>query len=101
MQDYYIKTTSEHELWTKLSQLGLARWIEEIQQYEPMGINLDIIGTVYKPTGKMITTAEGFNFPEQLPLDGFHANIRGTLTEEQHAALPLIAAPATPYRVWA
>jgi hypothetical protein len=35
------------------------------------------------------------------PLDGFHANLRGELSAEQIAQLPLIEAPQAPYRVWA
>jgi len=100
MNDYYIKTSNEQELWTILSQLGLAQWLEDSQQFISVGINLDIIGTIYKPTENVITTTDGMQILEQLPIEGFHANIRGTLTEEQQLALPLISAPVTPYRVW-
>lgn len=102
MNDYYIKTSSEQELWTTLTQLGLAQWAEDAQRFIPIGINLDIIGTIYKSTDNMnmMMTAEGVQFVEQIPIDGFHANIRGILTEEQQSALPLISAPVTPHRVW-
>jgi hypothetical protein len=36
-----------------------------------------------------------------LPIDGWHVNIKADLTAEQEAALPLITAPTTPYRIWA
>lgn len=31
---------------------------------------------------------------------GYHANLRGVLTDEQKAALPIIPTPANPVRVW-
>jgi hypothetical protein len=36
---------------------------------------LDVIGTIYKPTGKMLQSDEG-EFPEMAPLPGYHANVR-------------------------
>jgi hypothetical protein len=101
MKDFYLKTNTEKELWDHLVALDLAVWVEETSRFQPRGINLDIIGTIYEPTGNAITTAGGYQFPETVAVPGFHANIRADLTEEQQAQLPLVAAPATPYRVWA
>ena len=36
---------------------------------------IDVIGTIYKPTGEMITTDEG-EVPEMAPVEGWHANVR-------------------------
>ena len=33
-----------------------------------------VIGTIYKPTGKMLTDDEGMEYPETSPIDGFHVN---------------------------
>jgi hypothetical protein len=101
MQDYYLKTNNEQELWDCLVALDLAFWSNEFSKFYPKDINLDIIGTIHKPTGNMIINIDGFSMPETQELPGYHANIRGSLTEEQQAQLPLIAAPATPHRVWA
>jgi hypothetical protein len=103
MTDFYLKTNDLHELWDLLLAQDLAEMItspDGSTDYVAKNIALDIIGTIFKPTGNMITSGD-LTFPEQLPIDGFHANIRGDLTLEQQAALPLISAPATPYRVWA
>ena len=103
MQDYYLKTTDIQTLWNLLLEQGLAETVTDPEgrpHNVAKGIALDIIGTIYKPTGNMVTSGD-LTFPEQLPVEGFHANIRGDLTSEQQAALPLISAPATPYRVWA
>jgi len=88
-------------MWISLTDLGLAAYNEELGRHVPVNTNLDVIGTIYKATGTMLTTPEGFPYPELVPVDGFHANIRGGLTELQQAQLPLIEAPATPHRVWA
>lgn len=104
MQDFYLKTTDLNTMWNILLDLNLALVQQDMEgnpMYVPNGIALDIIGTIYKPTGNMITLEGGFQVEEQLPIDGFHANIRGALTEEQVARLPLVNPPATPYRVWA
>jgi hypothetical protein len=38
---------------------------------------VDVVGTIYKPTGKMLTTPEG-EVPEMAPLEGWHVNVRHT-----------------------
>jgi hypothetical protein len=104
MNDYYLKTTDLETLWNLLLELDLATTITNPDASTvniPKGINLDIIGTIYKPTGHKVLDNNGYQIDEFKPLDGCHANIRGNLTLEQQAALPLIEAPATPYRVWA
>ena len=36
---------------------------------------VDVIGVIYKPTGKMLTTDEG-EVEETAPLEGWHVNVR-------------------------
>ena len=38
---------------------------------------VDVVGTIYKPTGKMLKTDEG-EVPEMAPIDGWHVNVRHT-----------------------
>jgi hypothetical protein len=75
---------------------GSFTWISKVQM-------LDIIGTIYQDTGNTLTDPEnGAEYPERSAIDGFHANLRvDELTDEQIAALPIVDAPATPYRKWA
>jgi hypothetical protein len=98
MQNYYLKFKDQAELETTLISLGLAEIYDE--QFIPK-TNLDVIGLIYKPTGLMITTEDGMKYPEMLPLEGWHANLKDALTLEQEVALPLIATPNAPYRKWA
>ena len=36
----------------------------------------DVVGIVYKPTGKMLKSVEG-EYPETKPVAGWHVNLRG------------------------
>jgi hypothetical protein len=124
MATYYLKATDEQALWEAMETAGLAykdydpedplnsrpadldmdaEWDGPSGAYEwrsetPM---LDIIGTMYRATGTMLTTEDGMEYPEMEAIDGYHANLREELTAEQEAALPTVDAPATPYRKWA
>ena len=124
MATYYLKATDEQALWTALEAANLAvkdydpedplnsrpddlgmdeEWVGPTGAYEWRSLSpmLDIIGTMYRETGNMLTTDDGMEYPETEAMDGFHANLRENLTAEQEAALPTIAAPATPQRIWA
>ena len=108
---YYLQATSEEALIQALEAANLYKKVysEWDEEGNPIGdfewqregqYDLDTIGTIYKPTGIMLTDEEGMEYPEMVALEGFHANIRG-ITAEQAAFLPTIDAPATPVRIWA
>ncbi len=59
---------------------------------------VDVIGVIYKPTGKMQTTDEG-PMPEMAPLEGWHVNVRHTAETPELEAFRVF--PATPSRMWA
>ena len=121
MQTYYLKAVDEQSLWEALEAAGLAHKQydtedplnvapeDDDETWEPTGAYewiadtpmLDIIGTIHFKTDNMLTDPEGFEYPEMEALDGYHANLRADLTDEQAAALPTIPAPTTPYRIWA
>lgn len=64
------------------------------------GINLDVIGVISVPTGET-KKVDDRDVPVFVPLPGYHANVRGDLTEEQLVLLPVIPKPNNPRRVWA
>lgn len=100
--DYYLRANDEQHLWQALSAAGLT--VETEEGPRAQGIDLDIIGVIYRETGAMITANSPdqgeFTYPETEPIPGFHANLRGDLSEEQIALLPLIDKPTTPVRIW-
>ena len=59
---------------------------------------VDVVGTIYKPTGEMIQTDEG-EVPEMAPLDGWHVNVRHTAETPELEAFRVF--PETPSRMWA
>lgn len=59
---------------------------------------IDVIGTIYKPTGKMITTDEG-EVPEMVPVEGWHVNVRHTAKAPNLTAYQIF--PKSPVRGWA
>ena len=59
---------------------------------------VDVIGAIYKPTGKMIKTDEG-DMPEMTPVEGWHVNVRHT--SEMPELKAWAVTPKTPCRVWA
>ena len=124
MATYYLKATDEQALWTALEAADLAvkdydpedplnsppadldmdaEWDGPSGAYEWRSLSnmLDIIGTMYRETGNMLTTDDGMEYPETEAISGYHANLREVLTDAQEAALPTVDAPATPYRKWA
>ena len=57
----------------------------------------DLIGVIHKPTGVMLTDAEGMQYPEMAALDGYHVNVLEVTPE----LAPYIVTPETPTRVFA
>ena len=123
-QTYYLRATSEAALWTALGEAGLAH--KEYDQTDPLNAApadlgpydtwdgpsgayewqsdtqmLDVIGPIYVKTGNTLTDPDGFEYDETQAVAGYHANLRESLAAEQVAALPTVAAPATPHRIWA
>ena len=59
---------------------------------------IDVIGTIWKPTGKVLKTKEG-PVDEMAPLDGWHVNVRHTAEAPELDAYKV--APKAPVRGWA
>jgi len=67
--------------------------------------SIDVVGTIYRPTGSTLTDDEGNEYPETAPLDGWHVNLR-LLNDEMLAEAEALAAeygtsPRNPAQVWA
>lgn len=116
MQDYYLKFTDEAEARAVLYRMvypGIAPWdVEAAEESDRQAIqvktepyevsnfaNIDHIGTIWKPTGKMLQTEEG-EVPEMAPLPGYHVNVR-VMGEDASSLEAYKVEPATPVRMWA
>ena len=118
--DFFLKLASEADMPTVLSAFYRQDTITEVdgETGEETVINvgdpyiimqtadyaIDIVGIISKPTGNILTDAEGNEYPEQAPIDGWHINIRllnDTLREVTEAIdLTNGTSPVTPSRVW-
>ena len=86
--DYYLKAASEAALMTALETAGVVKSytvkneqgvVVDTHFVTQPGYDLDVVGTIYKPTGNMIQQTGEFarEVPEMVALPGFHANLRG------------------------
>jgi hypothetical protein len=87
--DYFLRANTESILWDKLVEVGAAVEIQvkdqngnviETRHQANTGFVIDVIGTIYKPTGNMIQQTLDdavIEVPELSPIPGFHANLRG------------------------
>ena len=66
--------------------------------------SFDIVGLIHEPTGNMLTDADGMEYPEMAPIDGWHVNlrIRGDYMRDDAEALDTEygVEPTTPHRTW-
>lgn len=76
------------------AQADAALFNEQVPKYAAV----DVIGTIYAPTGKMLKIEDG-DVPEMAPIDGWHANVRHTAEMPELQAW--VVTPKTPVRVWA
>ena len=65
---------------------------------------MDVVGVIQKPTGNILTDADGNEYPEMAPIPGWHLNIR-LLNDNMRAEIEALDVahgvnPATPERVW-
>jgi hypothetical protein len=89
--DYCLKFADE--------ATGMAALYEgEGETMRPRYDAVDIIGTIYKPTGKVIKTPEG-PVDEMKPVEGWHANVRHRDPVPELEAVSVT--PTRPVRVWA
>lgn len=59
----------------------------------------DIIGTIYKESGAILTSLEGNEYPEMVALDGYHVNV---LPQDDMSLIePYIIVPSALSRVFA
>ena len=70
----------------------------EGEERRPKYAAIDVIGTIYKPTGKLLTTPEG-EVPEMAALEGWHVNVRHTGDAPELDAYKVT--PQNPVRGWA
>lgn len=98
MIDLYLKADNEIDMTAALKAAGFIADEESGALYH-LEAALDVIGTIYEPTGETMTL-EGETIPVTGPVPGYHVNVR-TTSETLAAALESFRTyPETPVRVW-
>jgi hypothetical protein len=97
--DYHLKFTDPAEADAVLfdEQTNVDGDVVETVKV-PKYAAIDVIGVIYKPTGKMLTTDEG-EVPEMAPVEGWHVNVRHTADAPELEAYRVF--PQSPVRGWA
>lgn len=89
---YYLCAASEEALWQGLQTAGLS----DLQFPE-----LDVIGSLFVPTGLVLADEQDHRFPHFRPIQGYYAAIHQELTDAQRSMLPIVPRPAAIVRLCA
>lgn len=99
MYDYHLKFADEAEALSVLFDEQTQVQGNVVETFKvPKYTAIDVVGIIYKPTGKILKTAEG-DVPKMAPVDGWHVNVRHT--SEMPELCAWVVTPKTPIRVWA
>ena len=100
--DYCLKFKDQAEADAVLftEQTNVQDDIVEIVK-APKYAAVDVIGVIYKPTGKMLPAEDGSGdaVDEMAPVEGWHANVRHTDEAPELVAHQIF--PQSPVRGWA
>lgn len=102
MNDFYLKfpdqQTAEALLFADVEPVTFNEsGVDVTQRKLRYDMALDVIGTIYKPTGEMLLGEDG-EYPAMAPIDGWHVNVRGPEALELN---PYVIEVKTPARAWA
>lgn len=97
--DYYLKFSSKAEAEKVLFTSETVTEGDVVETVlRPNYAAVDVIGTIYAPTGVMLKTPEG-DMPEMKAVSGYHANVRHTEAAPELDAFVVVV--NSPSRVWA
>ena len=100
MKTYFLRFANEDEAieqlvaYRSLTEEGDLVWIQASVSHA-----LDVVGTIYKPSGVMLPDGDGGEYPEMLPLEGYHINL--AIASLPEALQPFSVTPSAPARVFA
>lgn len=99
MRDYFLRAQSREQIDQALIDAGLLSVIEGEPNTSPEVAILDYIGQIPEETGRIVKDEDGNEYPESVLSAEYHANLRGTFTQDQLDKLPIIPWPKKPYRI--
>lgn len=99
MKDYFLRAENRLVIDQALQSAGLLFYVDCELVTSPEVNLLDYIGQIPEETGRIVKDEDGNEYPESVLSAEYHVNLRGTLTLEQEAVLPIIPWPKKPYRI--
>ena len=103
MNDLYLKFADETQSIETLYTEVVVDYDEEGNPksftMKPNFANIDVIGTIYRPTGE-VETVDGMEVPVMAALEGYHVNVRAVDGEDTSALTSFAVVPSVPMRVW-
>lgn len=93
MKSFYLVADSHDAMLEALNQAGFVLPDGSIED-SSLRHCLIMRGTLYQPTGTMLTDDEGFEYPETEPMAGYHADLYAA--ELPETLQPLQIKPKTP-----
>jgi hypothetical protein len=99
--DIHLKFPDETTATSLFVEAGI--WLtftnedEKVCYSDAPGYLTDVIGLIYKPTGKKLIV-DGFEYDEMIDIGGWHVNLRGKLPDEIKPYQ--ITVTGTPLRIW-
>lgn len=99
MKDYFLRANTREQIDQALQAAGLLTIADGEPITSPEVAILDYIGQIPEETGRTVTDEDGNEYPEMVLSAEYHANLRGTFTQDQLDRLPIIPWPKNPYRI--
>ena len=96
MRDYFLRADTREAIGQALINAGLLTIVDGDPITSPEVV-IDYVGIIYRPSG----TLDEEGNPIMEPIEGYHVNLRGNLTQQQVDKLPIIDAPNNPHRIFA
>lgn len=99
--DIHLKFPDKATATTALVKAGV--WLtfteeDKVSYYDAPSYLTDVIGLIYKPTGKKIVGKDGVEFEEMADVGGWHVNMRGKLPDTIKPYKVTVI--GTPHRIW-
>ncbi len=99
-QDYFLKFADQAEADSVLFTEQTTVNDDIVETFKvPKYAAIDVIGVIYKPTGKLLPSDDGDAVEEMAPIDGWHVNVRHTDEAPELDAYKVEV--KTPARMWA
>ena len=86
----FLKFSDEQEAISILSDYRYdGEWLTASHTHD-----LHVVGTICRPTGVTLIDSDGFEYPEQAPIPGYHINM--VVQEVPEYMTPYLVEPANP-----